>query len=203
MRYKIFISSVQKEFANERRLLSDYLQKDALLGRFFDVFVFENLPATDNIPDKIYIEEVKKSDIFILLLGKEYGYEFTDGISPTQKEYEAATQNSKYRLAFLLNAQTAERHPKMNALIKQISENIIYNIFSTGYELLSNVYSSLVSFLVDKGDLRTEPFDKSANRDASLTDLSDEKIEWFVKRARAERNFPYPLTTVKKKFLLI
>ena len=30
MRYKIFISSVQKEFANERQMLSDYLQKDAI-----------------------------------------------------------------------------------------------------------------------------------------------------------------------------
>jgi len=43
MRYKIFISSVQKEFANERRMLSNYLQKDALLGKYFDVFVFDDL----------------------------------------------------------------------------------------------------------------------------------------------------------------
>ena len=126
MRYKIFISSVQKEFANERRMLSNYLQKDALLGKYFDVFVFENLPAKDNLPEKVYIEEVKNSDIFLLLLGKEYGYELADGISPTQKEYEAATESSKYRLAFLLHAETSERHPKTIALIEQVSKEVIY-----------------------------------------------------------------------------
>ena len=52
MRYKIFISSVQKEFAQERQILYNCLQKDALLGKFFDVFVFENVPAIDNAPDK-------------------------------------------------------------------------------------------------------------------------------------------------------
>ena len=201
MRYKIFISSVQKEFANERRMLSDYLRKDALLGRFFDVFIFEDLPAQDNIPEKVYIEEVENSDIFLLLLGKDYGYELAGGVSPTQKEYEAATGNNKYRLTFLLTAEASERHPKMNAFIKRVSEEIIYNSFSTCYELLSKVYSSLVSFLVDKGELRVEPFDKSANRDASMANLSDEKIEWFVNRARAERNFPLTINDGKEKIL--
>ena len=59
-RYQTFISSVQKEFANERRILSDYLRKDALLGNFFDVFVFEYLPATDNTLEKVYIEEPQR-----------------------------------------------------------------------------------------------------------------------------------------------
>jgi hypothetical protein len=201
MRYKIFISSVQKEFSVERRMLSDYLRKDALLGKFFDVYVFEDNPAKDNAPEKIYVEEVKRSDIFLLLLGKEYGYEFSDGISPTQKEYEAATENNKYRLAFLLDVKSSDRHPKMNALINQVSENIVYKSFSAYSELLSNVYSSLVSFLVDRGELRVEPFDKSPNRDATLADLSSEKIEWFVHRARAERNFPLSVNDSKEKIL--
>ena len=123
MRYKVFISSVQSEFAIERRMLTNYLHKDALLSRFFDVYVFEGSPAKDSAPQMVYIEEVKKTDIFLLLLGKEYGYEFDDGISPTQKEYEAASENNKYRLAFLLNVESSERHPKMNELIKGTSKN--------------------------------------------------------------------------------
>ena len=42
---KIFISSVQTEFANERQNLFDYLHSDPLLGLFFEPFLFENLPA--------------------------------------------------------------------------------------------------------------------------------------------------------------
>ena len=38
---KIFISSVQKEFAEERRLLCDYIENDALLSLFFTPFLFE------------------------------------------------------------------------------------------------------------------------------------------------------------------
>ena len=38
---KIFISSVQQEFALERKALADYIRTDALLGKFFEVFIFE------------------------------------------------------------------------------------------------------------------------------------------------------------------
>ena len=38
----IFISSVQKEFAGERKALRDFLRGDPLLRRFFEVFLFEH-----------------------------------------------------------------------------------------------------------------------------------------------------------------
>ena len=40
---RVFISSVQNEFARERQMLYDYLLMDALLGRFFEPFIFEKL----------------------------------------------------------------------------------------------------------------------------------------------------------------
>ena len=42
---KIFVSSVQREFAEERAMLSAYIRNDVLLGKFFDVFIFEESPA--------------------------------------------------------------------------------------------------------------------------------------------------------------
>ena len=47
MRQRIFISSVQREFAKERKALAEYVRKDAILGRFFDVFLFEEVPAQE------------------------------------------------------------------------------------------------------------------------------------------------------------
>ena len=44
IRLKVFVSSVQKEMENERQALRAYLKDDALLCRFFDVFLFEDLP---------------------------------------------------------------------------------------------------------------------------------------------------------------
>ncbi|MDO9154250.1 MAG: DUF4062 domain-containing protein, partial [Paludibacter sp.] len=58
---KIFISSVQSEFAYERAELYEYLLSDALLGRFFDSFLFELLPATDLTVSSVYLRDVVQS----------------------------------------------------------------------------------------------------------------------------------------------
>ena len=42
---RIFISSVQSEFAQEREALRNYLHDDPLLKRFFHAFLFEDVPA--------------------------------------------------------------------------------------------------------------------------------------------------------------
>ena len=47
---KIFISSVQKEFAAERRALAKMIREDRWLGGFFDVFLFEECTAKAKTP---------------------------------------------------------------------------------------------------------------------------------------------------------
>ena len=54
---RIFISSVQKEFTVERAALRDYLRRDALMRRFFEVFLFEELPAADRQAGTAYLDE--------------------------------------------------------------------------------------------------------------------------------------------------
>jgi len=55
-RKKVFISSVQSEFALERQLLFDYLTSDALLGKFFEPFIFENVPALNAKPSDVFFK---------------------------------------------------------------------------------------------------------------------------------------------------
>ena len=55
-RLRIFISSVQSEFAEERAALRDYLRGDPLFRRFCDVFLFEDVPAQDRRPDELYLK---------------------------------------------------------------------------------------------------------------------------------------------------
>ena len=40
MKSSIFISSVQREFAKERKDIASYFRQDAILGKFFEVFLF-------------------------------------------------------------------------------------------------------------------------------------------------------------------
>ena len=44
---RIFISSVQKELATERRALKEYILADAFLRRFFEVFVLSKERASN------------------------------------------------------------------------------------------------------------------------------------------------------------
>ena len=55
MPIRIFISSVQKEFAHERAGLRDYLRNDPLMRRFCEVFLFEDVSAKDKSADIIYL----------------------------------------------------------------------------------------------------------------------------------------------------
>ena len=73
-RYRIFVSSVQKELAEERRAVKDFIIHDPLLSRFiWDVFLFEDIPAGDRKPDDIYLDEVEQCDIYLAIFGNEYG----------------------------------------------------------------------------------------------------------------------------------
>jgi hypothetical protein len=44
-----------------------------MLRKFFEPFLFELMPAIDRKPDDVYLKEVERCDIYLGLLGKEYG----------------------------------------------------------------------------------------------------------------------------------
>ena len=98
---RIFVSSVQREFAEERVALRDYVRGDPLLRRFFDVFVFEDVPATDRRPDQLYLGEVARCDLYAGLFGNGYGFEDDQGLSPTEREFDCATEIGAHRLIFV------------------------------------------------------------------------------------------------------
>ncbi len=72
---KVFISSVQKEFAEERKALYRHFLNNALLKDFYEPVMFEKLPAAASAPDRVYLEEVGNSQLYLMLLGTEYGFE--------------------------------------------------------------------------------------------------------------------------------
>jgi hypothetical protein len=122
---KVFISSVQEELAVERRALKDFVQADPLLRRFFDVFLFEDLPASGRRADQVYLEEVDRCDVYVGLLGNEYGYEDAAGVSPTEREFDRATTAGKERLVFVKGDTDADRHPKMRTLLRRAGNQVM------------------------------------------------------------------------------
>lgn len=56
----------------------------------------------------------------------------------------------------------------------------------------SALHASLVEHLERTGALRTRPFDAAACPEATFNDLSAERLDWFLSRAREERGYPLP-----------
>ena len=131
----IFVSSVQKDMAEERRAVKAFVEGDALLRRYFTVFLFEDLPAADVRADAMYLDQVDRCAVYVGLFGDDYGFEDAQGISPTEREFDRATQGGKPRLIFVKGAGDKARHPKMQALIRKAGDQLIRRRFGGVPEL--------------------------------------------------------------------
>lgn len=81
--------------------MKEFVQGDALLRRYLDVFLFEDLPTRDRKADDVYLEEGEQCDAYVGLFGNEYGSEDSEGISPTEREFDLASTKGKPRLIFI------------------------------------------------------------------------------------------------------
>lgn len=186
---RIFISSVQKELAAERRALKEFVHNDALLRQHFEVFLFEDLPARDRRADAVYLDEVDRCDLYVGLFGMDYGYADANGTSPTEHEFDRATAQGKERLIYVVGTTDEGRDPRITALVRKAGEQLIRKRVSSVPELTSAVYASLIDHLQRTGVIRNLPYDAAACHGAKLDDLDPEKVERFLRIAQRERNY--------------
>lgn len=195
MKIKIFISSVQKQLAEERHAVADFIRNDPLLRRFFDLFLFEELPASDRRANAVYLAEVERAAIYIGIFGYEYGIEDADGVSPTEREFDHASTSGKPRLIFVKGTDDEGRDPKMQALIRKAGQQLIRRRFGSIPELTAAIYSSLVDYLESCGCIQTRPFEERPCSDATISDVDSQAVADFMRIARHERQFPLPVKT--------
>ena len=195
---KVFISSVQREFERERRQLCDYIRTDALLGQFFVPFIFEDLPASEISAKKAYLTQAAACHIYLGIFGTQYGYEDEEGVSPTEREYDTATAHFAHRLTYTLRTETP-RHPKEQAFISKVEQDVVRRGFSTYEELRTAVYNSLIDYLVKKEVIRRVPFDAAAHPTATYDDIDPERVRTFVEKAKEKRKFPLAVSDSMEK----
>ena len=187
---RVFVSSVQREFAEERGALRDYLRGDPLMRRLFEAFLFEDVPATDRRPDALYLEEVERCDLYVGLFGREYGSQDDDGVSPTEREFDRAEALGKHRLIFVKGGSGDTRHPRMQALIDRAQADLVRRRFSTPTDLVAGLYAALVEYLEGRELLRWGPFDAAPCTDATFDDIDRDRMAEFIGAARRARRFP-------------
>ena len=171
---RVFISSVQKEFVEERQALYKHFSDNALLNNFFEPVMFEKLAAASKAPDKVYLKEVENSQLYLMMLGAEYGYEDKNGLSPTEIEYNHAQSLNKDSLAFIKGKGTLNRHDKENILISKIQNTLSYKRFKTIDELISEVDKACVALLKNKGLIQLKNFDETFCPSANLSDIDQD-----------------------------
>ena len=201
MKERIFISSVQKEFESERKALAQFLREDALLGSFFVPYLFEEVAASTHSPGKVYLSEVSAADIYIGILGAEYGFEDADGISPTEREYDCAKEEHVSRWIYIRGGNEVTRHPKQSAFINKVGEDVSRKRFSDLNDLLKEVYRTCVLHLKQTGKITSNDFDSSLHEFATIDNIDDSLISNFVQDAIAKRGLKLKPTAKKREVL--
>ena len=100
---KVFISSYQKEFTEEREFLLEELKKDSFFSETIDVFVFEKDAWDSLLSDEVFVGAVEESDVYIGLIGEHYGKIYKDGVSATEYEFNAYSSKSMTTFSSLRN----------------------------------------------------------------------------------------------------
>jgi predicted HTH transcriptional regulator len=180
-------------------------RENTLLSEYFSVFLFEDLPAKSRPARRVYMEGVAKSDIYLGILGSEYGATGTDGVSATEQEFREAQKRNKDILIYIKGADDSSRDKREKRLIEVIENpdsGYRYKRFNSIAEIKNGIYESLVDFLRDKGIVGKVAFDKTVCEDTVFDDIDDRKIEWFLRRARLKRNYPVDIKASAEEALI-
>lgn len=149
----------------------------------------------------MYLSKVDSSDIYVGLLGWGYGSEDEDGVSPTEREYNRASERGIHRLVFVKGGEDGARHPKTRALINKVQAALVRRRFETTTELKAAVYASLVEFLESRNAVYRGRFDEAPCEDATLDDLDRQRMVQFIRTARRVRQFPLAEDVAPQTFL--
>ena len=198
---RIFISSTQRELAEERKAIVGCVSANPQLARFFSTFAFEfDVPVQDKRTDEVYLAELASSDVYVCIVGNEYGGVTPDGRSATECEYDEATRLGLPRFVFVKGESDANRDERERKFLHKLSPGVIRLRFNSTEELLRALTESLDKYLADSKvaysgvTYEEEPVGR-------WEDLDEDKIRWFVRTAREKRRFPIPEDAPVEKVL--
>ena len=176
MKFKVFLSSVRSEFENERVYLKREIESDYVLNQFFEVFSFEETSASGKNPVELYSHEVVNSDVYIGLIGSEYGSVLESGVSATEYEYDLFNKAHKDALIYIKNREA--RDSEVYEFIEKIKDEHSFKTFNDIYELYHEVRRSLTEFL-EQNLIDYQAFDSQLLMDSSCDDVDMEAVELF------------------------
>ena len=132
---RVFISSRIRELEEERVAVEEAVKElwnneDILYKTWRWETASKDLPS-GYTPDEVQSKELKKSDVYLLILGVEYGPE--EGISSTHKEYDEALFESDKAciLVYVKNDKNTvkKREKRLRQWLERIAGEVTYKGF--------------------------------------------------------------------------
>lgn len=191
LKLRVFISSVQKELEEERMQLRILLTSDPFLLRHTVPKLFEKYPAPLRPDTKAYLKLLAKCQIYVLIIGKEYGNE-SDGKSATHHEYDWVQNERLPTLVCVKSPKGFKRDDAEEDFFKLIKKDgHTYSRFKDNKELHEIVRERLIAHIKDSYELAptkeedtvakatialASPFDRQRLREQDLDDLASARL---------------------------
>jgi len=184
-RLRVFISSVQKEQADERMAVQILLSTDSFLQRHSVPRLFEYTPAPLTANKKGYLDLLATCNVCLVILGREYGARNGDtGLSAMHEEYRLAKKRGLPILPCVKGDRSFARDPDADALFEEIKrDGYTYSRFATLEDLQKAVRERLVEHIKTAYDASPTPDDnREAAQNIAVADLFERQrldvIEW-------------------------
>jgi predicted HTH transcriptional regulator len=144
---KVFVSSVQEELENERLIVQNLIQTDSFLQKHCIPVLYEFEPASPEDALEECLGLVGKCQIYLLMVGGEYGHE-VKGLSITHQEYRRAKEKKIPILAFIRGSSSLKREAGTETLLAELQEdNFKRKRFGNVIELQKEARAALVKLL--------------------------------------------------------
>lgn len=150
---KVFISSVVKGFEHFRTAA-----KDAVETLDMKPIMSEHFGARTYSSEQACLTEVDQCDVYVLILGANYGYESQPGLSVTQQEFHQAVSKRKPILVFI---QQTDFDAKQSVFVNEVSDyklGFFRASFSDTQELLKAIVQGLSRMEKSKNSLPEKAF---------------------------------------------
>ena len=177
MKIEVFISSNQKEFSEERRYIVDTLKNDSTFNKYFNFYIFEDDNANKYPSDKVFTDCVEKADIYIGLIGNYYGYEYVNGISATEFEFNKFNAKSSNSYFFVKMDENADEKSKL--FFEKIRDLKRYQRFSSNEDLIDKISASLIECLISS--FKTNSVDEELLENSTYNDVDENAVKTFYK----------------------
>lgn len=199
-KYRVFISSNQKELREERVAIKEVINNNPTLRNIFDVFLFEDIPAKGKPPVSTYLKEVETSDIYIGVIGNEYGTKGKDGLSSTEREFRHFIKSKPKGeiLIFIKGTDDLKRDKDTQRFFKTIQDSYIYKRFAALDDLKTQVLNSFISFLDTKGLLSKKPFDETVCYEAGYDAIDEKEVKHFLENRAVKLRVDIPKISIKE-----